>query len=197
MQLYWNIQELTFEPVEISFKDEVSTNHFARLRPKSLAETIAKDRYNQFEPIVIEKYNEYLEWNIGEFLVYLKENGDNFYMRFLNQYGDLKFGTFRIEDKRYLSKKGIYAYSIDGEIKYIGRCLDNFQKRVNNGYGRISPKNCYLDGRNTNCRMNNLIIENMKQIKFHVCVMDNEEEIKEAEKYLIRKIDPSWNIQKY
>ncbi|MED1561454.1 hypothetical protein AJ85_18540 [Alkalihalobacillus alcalophilus ATCC 27647 = CGMCC 1.3604] len=197
MQLYWNEKELTFEPIELSFKDEITTNHFARLKPKSLAATIAKDRYNHLEPIVIGKYDKYLEWNIGEFLFYLKENGDNFYTRFLNQYGDLKFGTFRIEDKNYMNKKGLYAYRVDDEIKYIGRCLDNFQKRVNNGYGRISPKNCYLDGRNTNCRMNNLIMDNMKQIKFYVCLMDNVEEIKEAEIYFIRQINPSWNIQKY
>ena len=29
--------------------------------------------------------------------------------------------------------------------------------RYNNGYGRISPRNCFQGGQSTNCRVNNLI----------------------------------------
>jgi hypothetical protein len=39
------------------------------------------------------------------------------------------------------------------------------KKRISQGYGKISPKNCYLDGLATNCHLNALITETIKSKK--------------------------------
>lgn len=31
----------------------------------------------------------------------------------------------------------VYCFTVDGNIKYIGKSADNFGKRINQGYGRI------------------------------------------------------------
>lgn len=51
---------------------------------------------------------------------------------------------------------GVYAFTVVDEVRYIGECAD-FSVRFNNGYGNISPKNCYKGGQETNCRLNNLV----------------------------------------
>ncbi|MFK4618979.1 hypothetical protein ABIF50_002256 [Bradyrhizobium diazoefficiens] len=52
---------------------------------------------------------------------------------------------------------GVYAYFVGDDLKYIGRCKDSMKKRINHGYGKVHPKNCYLDGQSTNCHLNALI----------------------------------------
>ena len=77
---------------------------------------------------------------------------------------------------------------------YIGRCCDNYNKRINMGYGNISPKNCYLDGQQTNCHINFLINLNIEKIRFFIYPLESIEEIKSLEKELIKKYLPEWNI---
>ena len=87
-------------------------------------------------------------------------------------------------------------YTVDYKLKYVGRCLDNFNQRINHGYGKIYPKNCFIDGRATNCRLNALITRNKNSILLWVCIMERDEEIKKIEKELIRKYyhELEWNI---
>lgn len=72
----------------------------------------------------------------------------------LNRYGAGPFCKFRIPNN--LRWSGVYAITIADELRYIGEC-ENLSKRFNAGYGNISPKNCFKSGRETNCRVNNLI----------------------------------------
>src|SRR6184192_3162781 len=75
----------------------------------------------------------------------------------LNLYGRGSFCKFRIRnDKRFA---GVYVLAIVGEVTYVGECI-NISSRYNNGYGNISPRNCYAGGQLTNCRINNLIYSN-------------------------------------
>ncbi len=53
---------------------------------------------------------------------------------------------------------GVYLWVIDGQIIYIGETI-NLQQRFNKGYGTISPRNCYIGGQNTNCKMNKIILD--------------------------------------
>jgi hypothetical protein len=50
----------------------------------------------------------------------------------------------------------VYALTVADAARYIGECA-NFSARFNNGYGNISPKNCYKGRQETNCRLNNLV----------------------------------------
>jgi len=145
----------------------------------------------------MQKYADYLDWPLGSFLLELKQGGDEskLYAAFLNKYGDLQYCRFSI-DGDLVGKKGLYCYTVDGSVKYIGRCRDSFNKRVNQGYGVIHPKNCYLDGQATNCHINFLIATATGKIGFWVCPLESDAEIKALEERLIK--DPSrqldWNI---
>lgn len=69
--------------------------------------------------------------------------------------------------------KGLYSFVVDNTIKYIGRSHDPFYKRVNQGYGHISPKNCFRDGQSTNCRINSIIAKNYHMVKLFICTCRN------------------------
>jgi len=194
MKLLWDKKELEFHQVALYFDVDGFENVFADKNNKTLRETLAHRRYKKYEARVVANYPEYLEWRLGEFLLHLKLNGDNFYLEFLNKYGDKRYCRFRIEDDRFLSEMGLYVYTVSAEPQYIGRCCDSFKKRINFGYGRISPKNCYLDGQATNCHLNALIAEYQAQVAFWVHVMDDQDMITRAEKWLIAKYNPPWNI---
>src|SRR5262249_9577473 len=111
----------------------------------------------------------------------------------LNPYGDGVYCRFLIND--FLDFRGLYSFALNTEIKYIGKVQGStFAKRINQGYGRIDPKNCYLDGQATNCHLNNLINQCADGIEFYICPLDDEEKIDRFEKILIRNLNPEWNI---
>ncbi|HEY2034350.1 MAG TPA: GIY-YIG nuclease family protein [Rhizomicrobium sp.] len=72
----------------------------------------------------------------------------------INRYGAGPFCKFKIPRSHRVP--GVYALTIADALRYIGECAD-FSARFNNGYGNISPKNCYKGGQETNCRLNNLV----------------------------------------
>ena len=82
------------------------------------------------------------------------------------------------------------------DLKYIGRCKDSMKKRVDQGYGKIHPKNCYLDGQATNCHLNSRITACEQDITLWLSPLDNNEEIERLEARLIRQCAPPWNIQR-
>lgn len=131
---------------------------------------------------------------IGTFLLKLKNQGDAFYKEFLNDCGDLEYCRFCIGDKEWLKRRGIYIYAVGNKIRYVGRCLDSFEKRVNSGYGRISPKNCFIDGQKTNCHLNNLILKNKGSVQLYASEITNTDKIKKLERCMIKECDPLWNI---
>ena len=111
----------------------------------------------------------------------------------LNFYGIGPFCRFRIPN--FLTQAGVYAVYDDVDLVYIGEC-ENLSKRWNNQYGNISPRNCFLVGRSTNCRVNNLILKAFKsghniKLFFHETTSR-----KRVEDFLIGKYNPKWNIQK-
>ena len=98
-------------------------------------------KYSRLKVLLADKYKSHLDKKLGDFLKHLKESNDSNYLCFLNKYGDNKFCKFNIYN--HLNDKGIYCYIKNDKIKYIGRCTDNFKKRINHGYGKIHPKNCF------------------------------------------------------
>ncbi len=196
MKLIIEENELDFQQVELIFVSYDLQNIFSKKNNKSLSETLAHRKYQKFSKEVFSNYSDYLEWNLGDFLLHLKLNNDSFYKCFLNKYGDQSYCIFYIDDETVLNKIGLYTFSVNNKLQYIGRCLDSFKKRLNQGYGKIHPKNCYIDGQATNCHLNSLISMNKSDISFYVHPMDEEDEIKIKEKVLIRKYSPPWNISR-
>ncbi|MEK4039421.1 hypothetical protein MHH49_18030 [Paenibacillus sp. FSL F4-0122] len=193
MKFMINSYDLTFREIPLVFMTSLYSDVFATKNNKTLRETIEHKKYNIFKNIVISNYKAYLDIGLGSFVAILKDKGDIFYKEFLNKNGDKIYSQFYISDKPVQSSKGIYLYCVDKEVKYIGRCKDSFGKRINQGYGKVQPKNCYIDGQSTNCHLNSLITENKEKIKFYILELCDEKQIVELEVTLIKKYKPEWN----
>lgn len=186
--------EIEFENVPLYFEKGEFTEVFSRKNNKTVHETLFHHRYTKLGAETTNRYPDYLGWPVGKFLGQLKKAGDDFYLRYLNKYGDLTYCRFSIIETRFLKKKGIYAFTQDGKIRYIGRCKDNFNKRINNGYGRVDPKNCYLDGQATNCHLNALIARYRSSVSLWIRILANDDMIEGLETRLIELYNPPWNI---
>jgi hypothetical protein len=184
-----------FVGTPLSFEEDIYTNVFAGLATKTLGQTIEGRKYRGLSDKVQSDYPEHLGTPIGDFVYELKMQGDIFYRNFLNNYGDESYCRFCITEQAVHVAKGLYLFSAGGEILYLGRCRDSFAQRINRGYGSISPKNCYLDGQSTNCRINSLVADQSSQIRFEVWVSDDELAIEELEVLLINEHKPPWNHQ--
>lgn len=94
-----------------------------------------------------------------------------------------------------LRARGLYIYVVKNKLQYIGRCKDSFRNRINQGYGTIHPKNCFIDGQATNCHINALATQFRADIKLFICPLNDLQTIVDGEVRLIGQYRPSWNIQ--
>ena len=58
---------------------------------------------------------------------------------------------------------GVYALCEEqGDVLYIGRARDSLRRRWGRqGYSVIDPRNCFVGGQSTNCRVNSLIADRL------------------------------------
>jgi len=185
--------EYQFHSVPLSFQKGVFSDLFGKKNNKTVRETLAHPKYASLRDATEAAYPSRLREPLGSFLLDLKQNGDDFYRRFLNPYGDLEYSIFQITDKSVFDKCGVYAYKAGGELCYIGRCRNALQKRINQGYGKIHPKNCYRDGQITNCRLNALITMGSEAVSFWFCELASDKIIA-TERCLIDEYQLRWNI---
>ena len=113
----------------------------------------------------------------------------------LNKYGKGPFCKFKIG--KGIKSAGVYFILCEDDIRYIGQTI-NLEGRWNsNGYGGISPRNCFKNGQETNCRLNNLIYESQishEELFLWYCSLINEKsKLDEVEHSLISKFQPIWN----
>ena len=189
------LKKLGFFRVPIFSQEEILENVFSSYK-KPLSSLSDKKEFSSSISEFVNLLNQYGEVPVGEFLSDLKLDNDKRYLKFLNPYGDRKYSDFFINDESIFKRKGLYSFCSDKEIKYIGRCRTNYKDRINNGYGRIAPRNCYIGGQSTNCRINHLFTKERDQIEFFVLPMEDITEIETLEKKLIKELNPPWNIQK-
>ncbi len=108
----------------------------------------------------------------------------------LHKYGNGPFCKFTIPKDYKVSC--VYAIVVAKRLKYIGECV-NLSSRFNMGYGNISPRNCFKDGQQTNCRINNLIFKTAKAgncISLYFLKIDGR---KSVESNICKKVGPDWN----
>lgn len=179
--------------IELSFEENNLINIFSKKSNKTLQEIILTTKYLNLKEETQHKYKNYLDLSIGTFLYELKQSNDLFYKNFLNPFGDLIYSNFSIKNKNDYDLKGVYFYYLNDEIKYIGRCKDNMRKRVNSGYGKISPQNCFKDGQSTNCKVNSFVTKYKDNIELRILVLEDDKEIERLEKELIYEHKPMWN----
>jgi hypothetical protein len=183
---------LHFLPVQLSLQKSDIVDLFAGKNNKTVAETLVCSKYRSLSGIIHQRYPYGLDQFLGAFLLRLKQSGDMFYKRFLNAHGDQTYCQFSIS--KYLQAKGVYCFSLDGNPEYLGRSRDPFRTRINCGYGRLSPKNCYRDGQVTNCHLNSLLAKHWSRVELFVCPLENDDEISDSERDLIARYRPAWNI---
>jgi hypothetical protein len=180
--------------LELKFTSKGKQNIFAELKTATLRKYLKKKPYSKFEQKVYEKYEDFLDLPIGEFLLKLKQNNDSFYKEFLNPNGDLEYCDFVLKNSKDFNLKGVYFYYVGNKLQYVGRCRDSMKERVNNGYGHITPKNCYKDGQTTNCKMNAFVNRYQKKIHLKLYPMNDNKKIEEYEEKLIKELRPPLNV---
>ena len=111
----------------------------------------------------------------------------------LNKHGAGPFCEFRIPGN--LPFRGVYALTVGGQVTYIGIC-QNLSERFNSrGYGSIQPKNCFQGGQSTNCKVNNLVLqEAMRGHRLKLWFLETGNG-KSIESRLIHASQPTWNTQ--
>lgn len=186
---------ISFEKTPLIFIRKNIISIFCKKNNSTLRETLEKPKYTSLKPIFQDLFKNKSEKLLGDFLEELKKEGDERYLMFLNKYGDSSFCEFKI--KEHLSDKGIYCWVYNNEIKYVGRCVDNFKKRINQGYGKICPKNCFKDGQATNCHINSLI-NKTEGIELYIYKMtsSSRQTIEQLERDILLENNFDWNIQK-
>ena len=110
--------------------------------------------------------------------------------RRLNPYGIPPFCRFTVNMP---SQSGVYIWIADDEIIYIGEA-QNLQKRFY-AYGHIYAANCYDNGRNTNCKMNKVALEQAKAGKYVKLYFFETEDYKIVELELLRQINTKYNVK--
>lgn len=75
----------------------------------------------------------------------------------LNNHGAGPFCRFSIA--RSVRSSGVYVVTVASKPVYAGNCVDLSRRFGSQGYGAIQPKNCFVGGQSTNCKVNHLILE--------------------------------------
>jgi hypothetical protein len=78
----------------------------------------------------------------------------------LNPHGDGPFCRVRIAQR--VREPGLYAVMAGDEVRYIGMADDLAERWGPRGYGAIHPRNCYVGGQATNCKINSAILREAK-----------------------------------
>lgn len=110
----------------------------------------------------------------------------------LHGYGEGPFCRFRIPSG-YSGKGGVYLLRLNGDWVYAGKAED-LGVRFNQGYGSIYPRNCFEGGRQTNCRINHLILEEIKKGSLIELFFHETDDLDSVERENIEKLHPPWNI---
>jgi len=186
-------RKLRFLRVPLAFIAHGLTDVFAKKNNKSLRETLEHPRYKSLSDPVIRQHTDAMDVPLGAFLADLKSRGNELYRRFLNPHGDRTYCQFRMADGPAERQKGLYVYALGDEVVYVGRSFDPFSKRIDQGYGKIHPKNCFIDGQSTNCHLNSLIEAQDEEVALFVCPLTNDPEIESIERSLIQGRRPPWN----
>lgn len=113
----------------------------------------------------------------------------------LNPSGDGAFCKFSISSFDWTGVSGVYAFFSDDVLIYIGQAYD-FAQRINQGYGNISPRNCYVGGQETNCRINQSILRELKSGHIVALYFYPTQNYDYVETELIHHYKPRLNISK-
>ena len=110
--------------------------------------------------------------------------------RRLNRYGAPPFCRFEV---KLPNRPGVYLWVVDGEIIYIGEA-QSLEKRFYD-YGHIVAANCYQKGRNTNCKMNKVVLEQARKEQYVKLYFHETGDYKAVELDLLKQINTKYNVK--
>jgi hypothetical protein len=111
----------------------------------------------------------------------------------LNDHGSGPFCRSTIA--RDIHRPGVYVITLVDQPVYVGKCHNLAQRFGPQGYGAIQPKNCFVGGQPTNCKVNNLILQHARQGQSMELWFRATSELAPVERDVIVKIRPPWNTQ--
>ena len=74
----------------------------------------------------------------------------------LNPNGEGPFCRFKVEDLP--GSPGVYALTVDGDLVYVGKGQNLMERWGPRGYAAIHPRNCFVGGHSTNCKINHRVL---------------------------------------
>ena len=112
----------------------------------------------------------------------------------LNQYADSLFTSFSIDSPKFEDKKGVFIFTVDGTVVYVGMTNDSLKKVIMRTYGIIIPRKLHKDGQLTACRLSAFLNKNHnKKIELWFIECDDKEKIKQIKNELIDEYKPEIN----
>ncbi|MBE7519574.1 MAG: hypothetical protein HS107_10070 [Thermoflexaceae bacterium] len=106
------------------------------------------------------------------------------------------FGPFcRFKVPSAPASAGVYAFVVDEVLVYAGISA-NRRHRLNQEYGRISPRNCFEGGPRTTCRVNSLLCRAAMAGIWITLLLKQTPGPRELERVLITSLRPAWNLQR-
>ena len=108
----------------------------------------------------------------------------------LHKYGLGPFCRIRVVAP---SREGVYAVRVRDVVTYVGKCQDARVRWGPQGYGLISPRNCFDGGQRTNCKVNHLILEAARASQLLELWFRELRPPGALEAELIRRFRPPWN----
>ncbi len=112
----------------------------------------------------------------------------------LNQYADSLFTSFSINSPKFEDKKGVFVFTVDNTVVYVGMTNDSLKKVMMGTYGSIIPRNLHKDGQLTACRLSAFLNSNHnKNIELWFIECDEKEKCKQIKNELIAAYSPEIN----
>ena len=112
----------------------------------------------------------------------------------LHPHGGGPFCRFQLHDLPMSSC--VYAVTLEHNLAYVG-IAGNLAVRWGLGqFGSIQPRNCYVGGQSTNCRINNLLLVGARRRSRIELWRHETPDRRQVESGLIDALDPPWNIHK-
>lgn len=112
----------------------------------------------------------------------------------LNQYADSLFTSFSIDSPESEDKKGVFVFTVDGMIVYVGMTNVSLKKVIMGTYGNIIPRKLHKDGQLTACRLNSFLNNNHnKNIELWFIDCDDKEKVRQIKNELIDEYNPKIN----
>lgn len=112
----------------------------------------------------------------------------------LNQYANSLFTSFSIDSPKFEDKKGVFVFTVDGTVVYVGMTNDSLKSVIMGTYGKIIPRKLHNDGQLTACRLSAFLNQNHnKKIELWFIECDDKEKIKQIKNELIDEYKPEIN----